>query len=176
MNQNGKNLNGDNSREQSSKNLRELHGRRLIGFCSGSFGRMLANTTIGTFSIQYYIYVLNLDASVTIIGSVFFSLLSAFFSLTFGVLIDNKKPGKLGKRRPFLLYGLGFWFIPVILIWMPPYFPFFLPPQSENTVIYWPTTIFLWIISITRSISGSLLMIANSSMLPEQSQTLKNRL
>ena len=98
-------------------------------------------------------------------------LTMAFSSLFYGVLLDNKKPGKLGKRRPFILLGLPLWILTTILIWLPPD----KPPQSFTTVIYWPAILWLWGLSFIRSLSRSLIMIALASMLPEQSQTLKNR-
>jgi len=88
--------------------------------------------------------------------------------------LDNTKPKKLGKRRPYILIGLPLWLIPTILVYLPPWIP---PPVTPPmyTVLYWPTAIWYWVINIIRAIFASLLMIVFSSILPEISQTLKNR-
>jgi GPH family glycoside/pentoside/hexuronide:cation symporter len=147
---------------------RELHGKRLFGYSLGYTGMLMANMFIGIFTFQYYVYTINLDAILTSIGITLQLIFSAVSSIIFGVLSDNKKPGKLGKRRPFLLYGLPIWVFTSIIIWMPPKCP-----QSNS--LFWPTAIFFWGIIIIRSISGSSIITAHLSMLTEQSQTHQNR-
>ncbi|MHA1729370.1 MAG: MFS transporter [Promethearchaeota archaeon] len=149
---------------------RELHGKRLLGYTFGMFGIMLTSIMINTYSWQFYVYTINLDAGLTAVGYTLSLIVSALGGIFFGVIIDNKKPGKFGKRRPFLLYGLIIWFFSVILVWIPP-----LCPESITPVIYWPTALWFWITSVLRAISGVMIMIASGSMLPEQSQTTKNR-
>ena len=84
---------------------RELHGKRLIGYALGNFGLILSNLLVGIFVFQFYVYTINLDSILTSVGISLQFIISAFSSILFGILADNKKPGKLGKRRPFLLYG-----------------------------------------------------------------------
>ncbi|MFW9896722.1 MAG: MFS transporter, partial [Candidatus Thorarchaeota archaeon] len=134
----------------------------------GDLGMMLSNMFGGVYIFQYYVYTINLDASLVSIGVSVQMLVSAVFGIIFGVIVDNKKPGKLGKRRPFLLLGLPVWFITSILTWFPPVAP-------EGNTLYFPTTIYFWVIILIRSISRSLLFNVYLSMLPEQSQTSKNR-
>ncbi len=147
---------------------RELHGKRLYGYSLGDLGLSIPNMFTGTFIFQYYVYTVNLNALMVSIGVTAQFILGAITAIIFGVMIDNKKPGKLGKRRPFLLIGLPLWFITTILIWFPP-----LCPQDNSS--YLPTAIFFWVVILTRTIFRSLLFNVYSSMLPEQSQTLKNR-
>ena len=147
---------------------RELHGKRLYGYSLGDLGLSIPNLFTGTFIFQYYVYTVNLNALMVSIGVTAQFILGAITAIIFGVMIDNKKPGKLGKRRPFLLIGLPLWFITTILIWFPP-----LCPQDNSS--YLPTAIFFWVVILTRTIFRSLLFNVYSSMLPEQSQTLKNR-
>ncbi len=150
---------------------RELLGWRMYGYAFGNFGLMLVGMITGSYSIIYYTYVVNIDFGYASIGSSIAMLTMAFSSIIFGVLLDNKKPGKLGKRRPFILLGLPLWVLTTILIWLPPD----KPPESLGTVIHWPAILWLWGLSFIRALSRSLIMISLSSMLPEQSQTLKNR-
>ncbi|MHA1671620.1 MAG: MFS transporter [Promethearchaeota archaeon] len=147
---------------------RELHGKRLFGYSLGDLGLSLPNMFTGTFIFQYYVYTVNLNALMVSVGVTAQFIFGAIIAIIFGVIIDNKKPGKLGKRRPFLLIGLPVWFITTILIWFPP-----LCPQDNSS--YLPTAIFFWVVILTRTIFRSLLLNVYTSMLPEQSQTLKNR-
>ncbi|MFW9866642.1 MAG: MFS transporter [Candidatus Thorarchaeota archaeon] len=147
---------------------RELNGKRLFGYSMGDLGMPLVNIFTGIYLIQFYVYTINLDAFLVSVGIFAQLFLDALFAIIFGVIVDNKKPGKIGKRRPFLLIGLPIWFASTILTWFPPKAP-------EGNPLFLPTAIFFWIIIIVRSISRSLLFNVYISMLPEQSQTLKNR-
>jgi Na+/melibiose symporter-like transporter len=155
--------------ENKNQQLRELHGFKLIGYSFATFGMMLSFYFSGSYIFTYYVYTIHLDSVLTSIGSTLSMVIGAFSSILFGVVIDNKKPGKFGKRRPFLLYGLPIWFISATLIWV----PIWKPPQDNP--FYLPTAIWYWVFNSLRAISETLLMIALGSMLPEQSQTLKNR-
>lgn len=128
----------------------------------------MLNIFSGSFAFQFYVYTINLDSVLASVGLSFNVFISAFFSIIFGVLIDNKKPGKFGKRRPFLLYALPIWVISSIIIWFPPYAP-------QNNSLFLPTAFYFWIVNATRALSGTLILNTYLSMLPEQSQTLKNR-
>jgi Na+/melibiose symporter-like transporter len=147
---------------------RELNGKRLFGYSMGDLGMPLVNIFTGIYLFQFYVYTINLDSLLVSIGIFAQLFLDALFAVIFGVIVDNKKPGKLGKRRPFLLIGLPIWFASTILVWLPPRAP-------EGNSLFLPTAIFFWIIIIIRSLSRSLLFNVYISMLPEQSQTLKNR-
>jgi Na+/melibiose symporter-like transporter len=153
----------------SSRVLRELKGKRLLGYALGNFGMTLLNVFTGSFTFQFYVYTINLDPVYASIGLSFNIFISAFFSIVFGVIMDNKKPGKIGKRRPFLLYGLPFWIISSIIIWFPPWY------SPANNSLYLPTALYFWSVTIIRALSGTLILNTYLSMLPEQSQTLKNR-
>jgi len=153
----------------STEVLRELKGKRLIGYTQGNFGMSLLNIFTGSFVFQYYVYTINLDPALASIGLSFNIFISAFFSIIFGVVTDNKKPGRFGKRRPFLLFALPLWAITSILIWFPPWY---CPPSNS---LFLPTAIYFWVITATRALSGTLLFNTYLSILPEQSQTLKNR-
>jgi len=148
---------------------RELLGFRLVGYSIGDFGISLVNILIGTFIFQFYVYTINLNSILVSTGIALQLIIGALFSIIFGVMIDNKKPGKFGKRRPFLLIGLPIWILANILLWLPPWYA----PQSNS--FYWPTTIYFWSMIILKAISGTLIFNVYLSMFPEQSQTEKNR-
>jgi Na+/melibiose symporter-like transporter len=147
---------------------RELHGKRLIGYALGNFGMIMTNMFVGVFIFQYYVYTINLDSILTSVGISLQLIISAISSIIFGILADNKKPGKFGKRRPFLLYGLPIWVFTSIFVWLPPKCP-------QNNSLFIPTAVFLWCMLIIKSISGSSIMTVHLSMLTEQSQTHQNR-
>ena len=99
---------------------RELHGKKLVGYIIGYFAVFLNTIYINVFVANYYIYTINLDSIIVLFGFAVQMLTNAIFSIIFGVISDNKSPGKFGKRRPFLIYGLPIWAISSLLIWMPP--------------------------------------------------------
>ncbi|MFX0074894.1 MAG: MFS transporter, partial [Candidatus Hermodarchaeota archaeon] len=147
---------------------RELNGKRLFGYSLGDLGFTLPNMFTEVFIFQYYFYTINLNALLVSIGVTAQLILGAIAGIIFGVIVDNKKPGKLGKRRPFLLIGLPVWSITTILIWFPP----LCPPGNSS---YLPTAIFFWSVTMVRTVFRALIFNVYTSMLPEQSQTLKNR-
>ena len=147
---------------------RELRGKRLFGYTFGELGFTLPNMFTGVFLFQFYVYTVNLNALLVAVGVTTQLIIGAITAIIFGVIIDNKKPSKFGKRRPFLLYGLPVWVITSFLIWFPENCP-------QDNSFYLPTAFFFWSITIIRSISTSLIFNAYLSMLPEQSQTLENR-
>ncbi|MHA2008587.1 MAG: MFS transporter [Promethearchaeota archaeon] len=154
--------------------LRELHGARLIGFSMGNFGVMLMFMLLGSFSYNFYVYTIRLDSILVSIGSTLSMVTMAFSSIIFGVILDNTKPKKIGKRRPYILIALPVWLILNILVYLPPW----IPPGGASltsTVIYWPTGIWYWGLNIIRAIFSSLLLIVFSSIIPEISQSLQNR-
>jgi Na+/melibiose symporter-like transporter len=147
---------------------RELHGKRLFGYAIGNFGMIMTNMFVGVFVFQYYVYTVNLDSILTSVGISLQLIISAVSSIFFGILADNKKPGRFGKRRPFLFYGLPVWVLTSIIIWVPPK----CPPSNS---LFIPTAVFLWSVLIIKSIAGSSIMTVHLSMLTEQSQTHHNR-
>ncbi|MHA2325259.1 MAG: MFS transporter, partial [Promethearchaeota archaeon] len=161
--------------EDIKKNtLRELHGTRLIGYSMGFFGIMLLMMLTESYSYNFYVYTIRLDSILVSIGSTISMLSMGFSSIIFGVILDNTKPKKIGKRRPYILIGLPLWLFASIMIYYPPW----MPPEAQamvSTVIYWPTAVWFWSLSMIKAIFTSLMMIVFSSILPEISQTLENR-
>ncbi len=148
---------------------RELHGKRLIGYTIGYFGLNLTDILRAVFIFQYYVYTINLNSILVTLGMAMYLMIAAIFSIVFGVITDNKKPSKLGKRRLFLIYGLPIWFLTNFLIWLPPW----KCPRTNS--MFWPTAIYLWIILILNAISSMSILSSYASMGPEQSQTHRNR-
>ena len=124
---------------------------------------------IGTFVFQYYVYTVNLNSLLVSIGLSINLIVAAVFSIIWGVVIDNKKPGKYGKRRPYLFYGLPIWVVTSILLWYPPWYC-----PKDNSMFY-PTAIYFCVIITIKAIAGTSILIAHGSMYPEQSQTDENR-
>ncbi len=80
---------------------RELHGKRLFGYSLGDLGFTLPNMFTEVFIFQYYVYTINLNALLVSIGVTTQLIIGAIAAIIFGVIIDNKKPGKLGKDAHF---------------------------------------------------------------------------
>ena len=148
---------------------RELHGSKKFRYNLGYFGLYLAILLESVFAFQFYVYTVNLDAFFVTLGFTIQMFISALAGIIFGVIIDNKRPNKFGKRRLFLLYGLPIWFLTCILLWTPPTF------CPEGSSMHLPTASYLWIVLIIKGVSGTSILVAHGSMLPEQSQTHENR-
>jgi len=154
--------------------LRELRRGKLIGYSLGTFGIMLLLMATESYSYNFYVYTIRIDSILVSLGTTINMLVSAFSGIIFGVVLDNTKPRKIGKRRPYILIGLPIWLVSAILVYLPPW----IPPQAQamvSTVIYWPTAIWYWAMSLLKGVFGGLMMIALSSVVPEISQTLENR-
>ncbi|NVM19256.1 MAG: MFS transporter [Candidatus Lokiarchaeota archaeon] len=151
-----------------SKN-RELHGKRLIGYASANFGISLVNIFTGTFVFQFYVYTINLSSILVSAGLTINFVLIAVFSIISGVIADNKKPGKRGKRKYFLIIGLPIWLLANIFLWLPPWY---CPPSNS---FFLPTALYFWSMISIKAIFGTIIFTTYLSMLPEQSQTSENR-
>ncbi len=139
-----------------------------IGFSVGTLGFMLPITFVNAYTFQFYVYTIGLDALLVSIGMFIGLVVFSFGAILFGVVSDNKKPGKMGKRRPFLLLSIPGMIVFMILIWLPPKCP-------EGQTMYWPTAIYLWGIGILFSTSVAMGFAPYYSMLPEQAPTEKER-
>ncbi|HME56328.1 MAG TPA: MFS transporter [Candidatus Lokiarchaeia archaeon] len=142
---------------------RVLTGGRLVGFAFGTFGQ---NAPIGIFNMfapYYYIYVIDLDPMLVFLGMLLSLLAFALSSPVFGVLSDNKKCGRIGKRRPFLLVGIPGLLVFMTLIWMPP----------QPTTLF--TAVYFWVCAIGLEIFQSLLVSVYLAMMVEQSTDQSNR-
>ena len=153
--------------------LRILSGKRLIGYAIGTIGQMAPIGIFNTFATNYYNYTVGLDPLYTFLGMFFGLTTFAISSPIFGTLIDNKNPGKLGKRRPFLLLGIPLIVLLMILAWTPP-----LCPTDGNVITnpqYLPTAIYFWIVAIALYLNQGLLVSTYLSMLAEQTTDEENR-
>ncbi len=139
-----------------------------FGFALGTLGFMLPITFVNAYTFQFYVYTIGLDALLVSIGMFIGLVVFSFGAILFGVISDNKKPGKMGKRRPFLLLCLPGMIIFMILIWMPPKCP-------EGQTMYWPSAIYVWVIGIFFSTSMAMGFAPYYSMLPEIAPTEKER-
>ncbi len=143
--------------------------KNKIGYALGNFGVSLIRILIATFIFQFYVYTINLNSIFVSIGISLNLIISALFSILWGVINDRKRPGKWGRRRPFLLIGLPIWIISNILIWMPPFYC----PQDNS--FFLPTAIYFWTIMILNALSDTLIYTAYLAMFPEQFRSKKTQ-
>ncbi len=148
--------------------LRELQGKKLIGYTIGTIGYIIPIALVTAFAYQFYVYTVGLDSLLTSIGIFIGLTIAAFGATIFGVISDNKKPGKLGKRRPFILCGMILLVTTNFLCWIPP-----LCPQGQP--YYIPTTIYFWIVFALLNVANSMIISPYTAMIPEQCQTEENR-
>jgi Na+/melibiose symporter-like transporter len=149
-------------------NPRILTGGKMWGYSIGALGQVLPIAFFNTFAFQFYVYTIGLDPLLTSIGIFLGLFIFALSAPIFGVLIDNKKPNKYGKRRPLLLLSIPLLLVFMILAWTPPVCPI-------GNTFYWPTAIYLWIISVCIDLNQGLVVSTYLSMLSEQSTDQNNR-
>lgn len=82
---------------------RELHGFRLVGYTLGNFAIYLTMLAVDSYSRTYYVYVLRLDNLMVSVGGTISMIIGAFSSILVGIVLDNSKIRRLGKRRPYIL-------------------------------------------------------------------------
>lgn len=162
-------LSGENQKVKNRSPLRELKGLRMLGYSSGSLGQLLPITFINSYIMVFFVYTVGLNAFLVSWGTAFGAITNAIGGPVFGYLIDKKKPGRFGKRRPFLLIGLPLLFISFLLIWTPP-----LAATLDSYDLH--IAIYLWVFIIAFYANYILIRSAYLSMLPEQSQTKTNRI
>lgn len=148
---------------------RTLEGARLYGYTSGVLGQLLPINLINSYIFIYYVYAVGLNALLVGIGTAIGAFIMALASPFFGYVVDNKKPGRFGKRRPFLLLSLPFLFLTIILMWI--------SPTTDSFGAYdWGITLYLWALLGVFFIFYAMLRSAHLSMTPEQSQVEENRI
>src|SRR5215212_4389983 len=83
---------------------KKLTVRNYLGYATGDAANNLAFSMSGMFLLLYYTNVIGVGAAA--LGTMFLLIrfLDALADLVVGRLVDAKKPGRLGKFRPFILY------------------------------------------------------------------------
>ena len=147
---------------------RELRGKRLYGFSLGILGQMLPFSFTGSLIFIYYVYVIGLNPILVSIGTLMGFIIKAIASPISGMIADRKRPDRYGKRRSLLLIALPFFIISFIFLWISSSST---TPEAYNYAI----AIQLWVLLSVFYFSFTLLRSTYLSMLPEQSQTEKNR-
>ncbi|MFH5822773.1 glycoside-pentoside-hexuronide (GPH):cation symporter [Georgenia sp. AZ-5] len=137
--------------------------RNYLAYAAGDAANNLSFTMAGMFLILYYTNVVGIEGAV--IGTMFLLVrfIDAFTDLIAGRLIDAKKPGKLGKFKPFIL-----WFsLPLLVTSMLIYSARFFFPDISGTaaVVYMYVTYLLM-----GSVFYTLVNIAYGSMAPAITQ------
>lgn len=82
---------------------RPLTIKNYLAYAAGDFANNLSFTMAGMFLILYYTNVVGVEGAV--IGTMFLVVrfVDAVTDVTVGRLVDAKKPGKMGKFKPFIL-------------------------------------------------------------------------
>jgi Na+/melibiose symporter-like transporter len=147
---------------------RTMEGKRMWYYASGIMGHFLPVNFLNAYIFVYFVYVVGLDALLVSIGTALGVIVNAFGAPIFGYLADNKRPGKLGKRKAFLIYGLPGLVLCIIVTWLSWRTSYF---GEENFGI----AAFLWIFQIAFFLNYAMIRSSYTSSLPEQSQDEKNR-
>lgn len=147
---------------------RVLEGKRLWEYAGGIMGLYLPVNFLNAYILVYFVYVVGLDAFLVSIGTALGVIVNAFCAPLFGYLADKKKPGRFGKRRSFMVFGLPGMVLSVILTWLSWRTNYF---GEQNFGI----AAFLFIFQIAFFFNYAMIRSAYASSLPEQSQDEKNR-
>ncbi len=152
---------------ENSCEQRELKGSRLYGYAFGVIGQILPTALINSYLFMFYTYTVGLDSFIVNLATGISTLLNGMLAPVFGYLGDRKKPGKFGKRKPFILGPLPLMLVSFILLWMPP-----VPSESVTT----PSIIFLFVFIIAFFIQYPMLRSAYLALMPELSTVQSNRI
>lgn len=147
---------------------RPLTTKNYLAYAAGDAANNVTFTMAGMFFILYYTNVVGISGAA--IGTMFLLIrfIDAFTDVIMGRIIDMKKPGKLGKFRPIIL-----WFaVPLLVMgWMQYAAKFFFPDASVGFY-----TAYMW---ITYFLMGSVFYtavnIAYGSMAPSLTQVPAER-
>ncbi|MHC1591205.1 MAG: MFS transporter [Candidatus Helarchaeales archaeon] len=151
------------------KKPRRLEGKRLLGFAFGTMGQMAPIGVFNAYATNYYNYTVGLDPRITFVGMFIGLMVFSLTSPVFGTLIDRKRVGRLGRRRPFLLLGIPLIVVLMIIAWTPPMGP-------DGRASFWLTGVYFWIICGAVFLNQSLLVVTYLSMIAEQATDEENRI
>ncbi|GAA4285719.1 glycoside-pentoside-hexuronide (GPH):cation symporter [Georgenia daeguensis] len=142
---------------------RKLTVRSYLAYAAGDAANNLSFTMAGFFLILYYTNVVGIEGAV--VGTMFLVVrfIDAFTDLIAGRLVDAKRPGRLGKFRPFIL-----WFsLPLLLTSMAIYSAkTFFPDLSGGAAVAYMYVSYL----LMGSVFYTLVNIAYGSMAPALTQ------
>ncbi|NMC03758.1 MAG: hypothetical protein GYA24_01035 [Candidatus Lokiarchaeota archaeon] len=147
---------------------RVLQGWRFVLFSMGTLGQMAPIGFYNTYAVTFYNYTVGLNPAITFIGLFMGLTLFAVMAPVFGTIIDNKAPGRLGKRKPFLLLGIPLIIVLMVVAWLPP-----MCPVGEPNHL--PTVVHYLVVSALIYTNQGLLVSTYLSMLAEQSTEPGNR-
>ncbi|MHA1338482.1 MAG: MFS transporter [Promethearchaeota archaeon] len=152
------------------RSKRSLNKKEQYFYAAGYFGLMLPLSTFNAFFYSYVIYVIGLEELKASIGTFLGILFFAFAGTFWGYLSDKKKPGKMGRRRPFLLWGGPLYTLLFVMLW-------FLPidlnsPERPG----FGFTIYFWILCIIFCTIYMSVWSPYMSMLPDISEDETNRI
>lgn len=147
---------------------RPLTLRNYLAYAAGDAANNLSFTMAGMFLILYYTNVVGIEGAV--VGTMFLMVrfVDAFTDLIAGRFVDAKKPGRLGKFRPFIL-----WFsLPLLLSSMAIYSArTFFPDISGTAAVAYMYITYL----LMGSVFYTLVNIAYGSMAPAVTQVPAER-
>ncbi|MEX2683489.1 MAG: MFS transporter [Candidatus Sigynarchaeota archaeon] len=152
---------------------RTLLGWRLVLFAIGTLGQMAPIGFYNTYATTFYNLTVGLNPTITFTGLFLGLTTFAVMAPVFGTIVDNKSPGRLGKRKPFLLLGIPLIIVLMIVAWMPP-----LCPMEGGVIVdpnYMPTTVYYLVVTLLVYLNQALLVSTYLSMLSEQSTDQDNR-
>lgn len=120
---------------------RKLSAKNYLAYAAGDTAGNVCFTMAGTFLILYYTNVIGIEGSV--IGTMFLVLrfVDAFTDLLMGRAIDAKRPSRMGKFRPIILW----FFVPLLFVnWAMYAAALIFPDQSTGFyTVYMYVTYFL---------------------------------
>ncbi|NCD17934.1 MAG: MFS transporter [Actinobacteria bacterium] len=142
--------------------------KNYLAYAAGDAANNVSFTMAGMFLILYYTNVVGIEGGV--IGTMFLVLrfIDAFTDVFMGRIIDMKKPGKLGKFRPIIL-----WFSVPLLVssWML-YAAKWIMPDASTTAY----TIYMYVFYVLMgSVFYTAVNIAYGSMAPSLTQVPTER-
>ncbi|MFW6600504.1 glycoside-pentoside-hexuronide (GPH):cation symporter [Propionibacteriaceae bacterium Y2011] len=154
--------------EDVAPQVRPLTAKNYLAYAAGDAAGNVCFTMAGMFLILYYTNVIGIAGGV--IGTMFLALrfIDSVSDLVMGRIIDMKKPGKLGKFRPIILWFFG----PLLIMnWLMYAAALIFPNQSTAFhTVYMYVTYFLM-----GSVFYTIVNIAYGAMAPSLTQVPTER-